>query len=734
MKQMIKMNAPIAVLLISIGAFFPYQPVDAQSTGREQLMAYVHTLAKKDSGYGWPDQYDSHLTPTFAAIGILRAIHALPDTVRRQELTHFLRTHHPQFGGKAIPALTYKQQNNVTYLGAKWRNTEAGSSGSVLRDLIYQQIQAIQWLGGDASPFAALVRLWKSQAGNIGNYEQHGYPVLYQEMMTPVCRQLLHIPLSDADRISTYLRSRRRRNGSFNNAPARDGGDGNILNTYWSLRALDILKSKDPQRNETVQWLQACQRKSGGFTHQPDPQIGANTEVIYTWAAVKALDLLSAQPAHLKACIRYLLSLRNADGGFGNRPGLPSTPMSTYYAVDALQTLGADTYLDQPVKAQQPPSRKQPFSGLQVYSVQFEAPGTGSPAEAVLLADSLHIQLWGCKNGPGPAWVARAQQIADAKKVPVTFFRADEPYGQFVHIKGMGSFGHILDFMAPAKTTLPSMGNDPSWAQYHASYVRPLLNDGGALLLQISNNEPLARILLDESIANGGYAAISTIHFTQNFLFFLPYLYQYRYQLPFVALEDAHGTQSWWWTDDLLHYRTLFLAKAPTYEAMMEALKNNWVVAVRHDSLSGYQTRMLGGAAGVQQYMRAHRKQWKWWGSEPDKLRHPWAAVTVVQPADTFEAGRPEEGINIRVRCWWHAGTAGLQAPVVQLQQMQIDNQPVTPRLIKKEDSRKRLTDSYYLYHLPNPAAGRHTVSVTLTRRGHPTTKTLTQTFRVDDR
>src|SRR5699024_10567407 len=322
--------------------------------------------------------------------------------------------------------------------------------------------------------------------------------------------------------------------------------DGNILNTYWSLYALHVLGKNNTLKKETIHWLQSCQLKNGGFTHQPNPVIGANDEVAYTWAAVKALQLLSAKPENEKACIQYLLSLRNADGGFGNRPDLPSTPMSTYYAIDALKTLNAFSYLEKSKEIKQNKNKEEDFSGLKIYTVQFEARGFGSPCDAVMLADSLHIDVSACKNGAA-RWISRAQESADQEDVPVIFFNSDDPYGKFIHVKGMGSFGHILHFMAPGEATLPDIGLDPSWQEYHKNYVQPLLKDGGALLLQISNNEPLARILLDESIKNGGYAAISTIHFSQNFLFFLPYLYQYRYQLPFVALEDPHGKESWWW-------------------------------------------------------------------------------------------------------------------------------------------------------------------------------------------
>lgn len=682
-----------------------------QPRWKKSVLGYTSRLARSDGGYGWKDQPDSHLTPTFAVVGILHDLNALP--ADRKPLIHFILTHHPQYGAKAIQALEYKQQHHVEYLSAWTTKSEAGASGSDMKDLIYQQIQAVRWLNGNADGYDTLVSRWKSQAGNLANYEKHGYPVFMQYMMNPVCRHLLHLPVTDATAMITYLRSRRRRNGSFNNAPAAEGGDGNILNTYWGLEALNILGEGEPMKEATIDWIRSCQLEDGGFSWQPHPSVGANDEVSYTWAAVKALKLLAAKPADEKGCIRYLLSLRNGDGGFGNRPGLPSTPMSTYYAIDALKALHALGELGNAAPARTADNKADDFSGLHIYSAQFEAPGVGSPSEAVMLADRLHIQLWGCKNGP-PGWVEAARRIAKKKNVHVTFFIADEPYGKYVDIPGMGTFGHVLDFMAPAGAKLPAIGDDPSWAAYRHNYVQPLLKEGGALLLQISDNEPLARILLDESVNRGGYAAISTIHFVQNFLFWVPYLYQYRYQLPFIALQDAHGTESWWWTDELLGYRTLFLAKEPTYKGMMQALKHHWVVAVRHDSLSHFRSRMLGGAPGVQQYVRDHQNSWKWWSTDPGDLIRPWAAITVVRPSDSFEVARPEKGVNIRIRCWWKASRPVLKVPVVQLKSLSVDGVAVHPRHVIRKGRRGRLTDAYYLYSLPAPAAGAHLISATL--------------------
>ena len=111
---------------------------------------------------------------------------------------------------------------------------------------------------------------------------------------------------------------------------------------------------------------------------------------------------------------------------------------------------------------------------------------------------------------------------------------------------------------------------------------------GGRLIWQFGENEELTRLYLDDSLQRGGYAAISTFHFgNPDFTNSEPFLKHYWQQIPFVALQDAHGKESWWWLDMLTGFRTLFLATEPTWEGWLKALKNNWVVAVRHDRVSG---------------------------------------------------------------------------------------------------------------------------------------------------
>jgi len=669
-------------------------------TRKQEVVNYIQSLAKSDGGYGWEDQYDGHLTPTFAAIGVLYHLDALPDD--RSRLAEYVKTHHPQRGP----------------------NKEAGPSGAEMRDLVYQQIQALTWLGAEASAFNDEVAAWKSQAGKLANYERGGNPVFMQEMMTLACRRLLGIPQDEE--MKSYILERRRDNGSFNNVPAGDGGDGNILNTYWGVYALSLL-GETGMEEQTVKWLQDCQVENGGFTHQPNPKIGVNDDVAYAWAAVKALKTLGAAPANKEACVDYLLSLQNPDGGFGNRPGWPSTPMASYYAIEALAELDALHRLDEGRKKRETVEEPVDFDGYKIFTVQFQAHGVGSPKEAVYMADRFGIDLWGAKSAM-KEWLEEAQRIADEKQVKTLFFYADEDHDTELKVEGFGTFSHVLDLAFPPDAEVAYKMGEIDWETYQSKYLEPLLANNGFLMLQILNNEPLSRILIDESINRKGYSAISTIHFSQNFLFWLPHLNQYRYKLPLVALQDAHGPETWWWMHELAAYRNLFIAKEPTYEGLMQALKNNWIVAVRHDEVSGHKTRMLGGAPGVQDYIKAHENEWRWWNDETSEMAKPLAVVTILKPGDKFEAAAPESGVTVRIRTRWAGVRQNIKTPEVRLDRLEIDGVAATCEY-KERKSRNATADAYYTYHMPSCAKGNHEAKAYVTEIATGKTETIVERF-----
>ncbi len=285
-----------------------------RSAASSAVLTYLAGLARPDGGYAWwEDQSQTHLTPTFAAVGCFRLLKHEPPN--KAKLAEYIREHHP-FRIKKLER--------------------------DLRVFEWQQIQSLLWLDENVSAFRDQVRRWTKPTTYPKQYEQHGYPVFRSELTAFVCRRLLGLPHDDlTPQFIDYLLSRRRDNGSFNNTPASDGSDGHAMNTWWGLEALHALDREVQGPEKTIAWLRDCQLPNGGFTYQPRASIGGIDDVAYTWAAVRALKHLGAAPADRQACVRYLGSLANADGGFGDRPGWASNPMATYYALDALNVLAA---------------------------------------------------------------------------------------------------------------------------------------------------------------------------------------------------------------------------------------------------------------------------------------------------------------------------------------------------------------------------------------------------------
>jgi hypothetical protein len=719
-----------AASILSRGSFSQETP--AAPAWKNRVVEYLQRHARADGGYGWEGQERSHLTPTFAVIGCYKLLGEEPPN--KKALAQFVRTHHPR---------------------------ELKNLAQEHRAFDWQQIQALVWLGEDVSDFRPLVRSWKAPYAYPKQYEQHGWPVFQQEVAAILSWKLVGLPMGEIPAVFIeYVNSRRRPNGSFNGTPASDGSQGHVLNTWWGLQALDAL-STDQQpvaglKPQATQWLQHCQLFDGGFAYQPPPNdlqgrlYGGWDDIAYVWAAVRSLSLLGAQPRDHEGCVQYVQSLAHDDGGFSDRQGWLTNPLAAYYAVDSLAALGALDSVEFPQRAATKRDASPP-ADLKVFSIQIEAHGQGSPAEAIDLADMLKIHLWGAKNAK-PEWLARTQALAKREGIETQFFLANEEYGTWIDVPGMGTYSHMSDIIGPAGVKSPPSlaGQKPvSWSEFRRARLADsfgaaiavaadkkrevkdakgiviweydfkspptgfMANNGYRLIWQFGENEPLVRMLLDDSIARGGFAAISTFHFgNPDFTNSQPFLMRYRGQLPFVALQDAHGAEPWWFADMTEGFRTLFLARKPTWEGWLEALKNNWVVAVRHDAVSGGQTWMHG-MPEVIEVVQNQWRSWQWWDNPA--IKRPLVSVVAIKPEDEFEVGRPERGVAIRIRCAFQNTTQGLpKKPLTELVKMMVAGKQVEPQHVNRRRPNNAIEDDYYLYHWPDPPAGRYTASATV--------------------
>src|SRR5688500_133725 len=109
---------------------------------------YLQTLARPDGGYAWGDQEITHLTPTFGVIGAYRVLQQTPPN--KDKLVEYVRTHHPRELKKL------EQERRI---------------------FDWQQVQALTWLGADASEFKPKIAALTKPLGYLKQYERNGYPV-----------------------------------------------------------------------------------------------------------------------------------------------------------------------------------------------------------------------------------------------------------------------------------------------------------------------------------------------------------------------------------------------------------------------------------------------------------------------------------------------------------------------------------------------------------------------------
>jgi hypothetical protein len=639
-----------------------------------RLPAYLEAHRRPEGGYGWSSDVTPHVTPTFGVVGSYRLLGLA--TPKADAVGRFVRETYPV--------------------------NERRRTDRPLGRLDFEQVQTLAWLGESIESFRELASTWQGPAEFTTRYELGGNPVLQHQAMAVRVRGLLAIPATPA--WNEYFLARRRPDGTFNNTPAEDGSGGHVMNTLWGYEAVAALGLELPAAPALADWVRSCMRTSGGYGYMPRPEIGGAEDITYTWCALQLLQMLKAKAESPELTAQWISSLLAPEGGFQDRAGGAPNPLATFFALDSLRLLGL------PFDAGAKPAslaREYPLPrNAKVFSIQIEAPGAGSPREAVLLAKTLGIHIWAAKNSP-PGWIEETQRIAGEQKVAVTFAVGDEEYGTYVELPGLGCYSHLVDLAAPYGNDfgkqLPKKEFPYPWQQFRDGRLDELQSGDGRLFWQFNENEELTRILLDEAVEMGTYAGIASFHFgNENFLHSQPYLHRWYERLPFVGLQDAHGRESWWWGNQLAGFTTLFIATEPTWDAWLEALERRHVMAVRHDAVSGWKTHLAGGSNAVRRFVKEREAEWRWWDDGGAQARRPAGALTVLRPGMRFEAGAPESGLALRLRLWQENTGRGVpDEPRAALLELTVDGRKVEPQLVESPQ------DRYYLAALEE-APGEH--------------------------
>ncbi|XP_016499560.1 geranylgeranyl transferase type-2 subunit beta 1 isoform X2 [Nicotiana tabacum] len=148
---------------------------------------------------------------------------------------------------------------------------------------------------------------------------------------------------------------------------------------YWGLTTLDILGKLDAvDKDEVISWVMQCQHESGGF----GGNIGHDPHMLYTLSAIQVLALfdiaglqnedgsfsgdmwgeVDTRFSYIAICslallrqldkidvgkaVKYIVSCKNVDGGFGCTPGAESHAGQIFCCVGALAITGSLHHVD----------------------------------------------------------------------------------------------------------------------------------------------------------------------------------------------------------------------------------------------------------------------------------------------------------------------------------------------------------------------------------------------------
>ena len=454
--------------------------------------------------------------------------------------------------------------------------------------LDFEQMQTLLWLDEPVDGFRALAAQWTKPADFTTNYELGGNPVFqHQAMAVRVRRQLGLSPSAEESAWRDYFTARRRANGTFNATPAADGSDGHVMNTLRGLLAYECLGISKAPETGLGTWVRDCQLPSGGFTYAPKASIGSVDDIAYPWAALQVLERVGTQARDAASCIRWVESLLTPEGGFRDRPA-ESRTLATYYALDCLRMLNRAPLQGEASRA----ARRASIGPVCGSSAQVEAPETGAPEKRVA-GECPWDPPVDAKNSPD-GWVREARRIAAEEKLRLS---STSPTSTHVPYRCRGglllaSRGYPGALWNRYRRQLPKKGFPYPWETFRDGRLAQLRRGGGRLVWQFNENEEFTRVLLDEAVAKGTYAAIAAFHFgNENFLHSQPFLHRWAGRLPYVGLQDAHGKESWWWSKYLSAFRTLYVAREPGWAGWLEALATGRVMTVRHDEVTGWKTQ-----------------------------------------------------------------------------------------------------------------------------------------------
>ncbi|CAN5401566.1 hypothetical protein BH23VER1_BH23VER1_12680 [soil metagenome] len=430
--------------------------------------------------------------------------------------------------------------------------------------------------------------------------------------------------------VSDFVAPRQCPSGGFEDAyradAPRDDSAAHVVATASAVLALRALGLDVANQEACVEWIRSCQAEDGGFRWNPSNSSHSNKpDVWYTWCAVRSLMALDAKPRDPDACLSWINSLQNADGGFGDRPGWASRLYSTYHAVHALDLLTGDAAGAIASKEVTRDADPIPEGTYSIFQAHLKSP-TGGP-DMVEAAKEMGFNFLGVKSntpdGP-PDTLDEARAYTAEKGYPLELVGNPENYGHKLEWLGGHPAHHVSNWLVPPAMTAEQRERFEAadeagrkglpWDRYREEVIAPLLEMGSLVYPEMDYTMANAYQVYDDGLdGETGYnAVIGALGWAPwDWIRMFPYRERWVGRHPMVADGDAHGDIEKW-GERLDRQRTLYIAKGHGLDEFLDACRDNRTVCVirRGDDRSEL---VLYGTPAAVAYARKNLEQWKWW-------------------------------------------------------------------------------------------------------------------------
>lgn len=432
---------------------------------------------------------------------------------------------------------------------------------------------------------------------------------------------------SNPHELVQFIKHRQAPSGGFVDLRVADrkpkDDEAHIAHTFHAVSSLKLLGSKVPRPADCVRFAKACRLPTGAYRWNPSAALPGNeADVYYTWAAVQVLRLLDETPPQRELTVKWLNSLQNHDGGFGDKPGWRSRLYSTYYAVHSLKLLtGHPTRGIRKKSVKVPETTAIPDGDFQIFQGLHKMPVC--TAEELPELRKRGFNLLALKTDDFKQAEPLLAAIK-AKKLPMDVVLCPEAYPHTSVRHGGLLLNHIANITLdprwkPEQRVIWTAADQAGrkglrWSEYLKQVVQPLRKLDCLVYPEHEFEMEYGYSAYDAGVSGSGYnAVLAGFNWPpRDFVRVFPWRERYTDKLTPIADADAHGDLRKW-SSQLDHTRHLFLAEGPSYADFLEAAGRGRVVCVIYDPEGVPSGVSYYGSPAAVAYVKKHQAEWKWW-------------------------------------------------------------------------------------------------------------------------